>query len=414
MTRKEMIMSDYKYISLFSGGGIGDLGFKRAGFTPLVMNEIDVKRAELLSNNYPGADVIVGDISEHVDEIYYKTKKKLNGTPLFMIVATPPCQGMSKNGIGTIKKAIRDGKRPKIDERNYLYKYALELVCKLQPKYFVWENVDRMFNTLILNDKNEEVLFVDEFKRLLDNSGYTGNFEIHNMAEFGIAQNRRRIIGVFIRKDMMDTVSDFASVIPKPVVKKTEYLTVNQIIGDLPELDSISKKKAVSNFHPLHYVPVSRKELYYWISNTKPNCSAFENNECPECHFVSDKEDVYCKQCGKLLPKPTVEKDGKRRLIRGFVSTYKRMNGDEPAPTITTRSAYACSDKNIHPTQNRVLSIYEIALLFGIDPAEYDWTVQKNGKKVYANTMLLRDILGEPVTPVYTELLANAMKNAEK
>ena len=86
------------------------------------------------------------------------------------------------------------------------------------------------------------------------------------------------------------------------------------------------------------------------------------------------------------------------------------MSGDEPAPTITTRSAYACSDKNIHPTQNRVLSLYEVALLFGIDVNQYDWTINNNGIKKYANATLLRDVLGEPVTPVYTFLLGKRLK----
>ena len=159
---------------------------------------------------------------------------------------------------------------------------------------------------------------------------------------------------------------------------------------------------------------MSRPELYYWISNTKPNCSAFENNECPNCHYISNTEDVFCEKCGKLLPKPTVQKDGEYRLIKGFVSTYKRMSNDEPAPTITTRSAYACSDKNVHPTQNRVLSLYEVALLFGINPDDYNWKIKRDGKEVYANSMLLRDISGEPVTPVYTKMLGEQLKKIEE
>lgn len=406
-------MEQYKYISLFSGGGIGDIGFKKAGFTPIVMNELENSRAEIIKNNYKQAHVVVGDISEHLEEIYQSAVEKLNGDRLFMIVATPPCQGMSKNGIGTIKKAIREGKRPKIDTRNYLYKYALVLLEKLRPKFFVWENVDRMINTMLLDDNGEEVRFVDEFVRLLKNLGYVGKFEIHNMAEYGIAQNRRRTIGVFIDEKLISTGFSIDSMFPKKLLKKTEFKTVGEVIGKLPSLDSVNSQLSKSTFHPLHYVPVSRKELYYWISNTKRNCSAYENNECPDCHYVSDKQDIFCQKCGKLLPKPTVYKDGEYRIIKGFVSTYKRMSEDEPAPTITTRSAYACSDKNIHPTQNRVLSIYEVALLFGINPDEYDWTIMKNGKREYGNAMLLRDILGEPVTPVYTRLLGETLKRID-
>ena len=155
-------MKKYKYVSLFSGGGIGDIGFKNAGYIPIVMNELEENRAEIIKNNYPDSYVVVGDIATHLEEIYNQAVKKLNGERLFMISATPPCQGMSKNGIGTIKKAIREGKRPKIDERNYLYKYAVELLRRLKPIFFVWENVDRMFNTLLLNEDGEQVLFVQE------------------------------------------------------------------------------------------------------------------------------------------------------------------------------------------------------------------------------------------------------------
>lgn len=185
-------MEKYKYVSLFSGGGIGDKGFKDAGLMPIVMNELDVDRANIIRSNYHETSIVVGDIAAHMDEIYNKTVKSLAGERLFMLVATPPCQGMSKNGIGTIKKSIRDGKRLQIDERNYLYKYALELLKRLTPKFFVWENVDRMFNTVIINKDGKEVLFVDEFMALLEEAGYIGKFEIQNMAEFGIPQNSRR------------------------------------------------------------------------------------------------------------------------------------------------------------------------------------------------------------------------------
>lgn len=407
-------MKKYKYVSLFSGGGIGDIGFKNAGYIPIVMNELEENRAEIIKNNYPDSYVVVGDIATHLEEIYNQAVKKLNGERLFMISATPPCQGMSKNGIGTIKKAIREGKRPKIDERNYLYKYAVELLRRLKPIFFVWENVDRMFNTLLLNKDGEQVLFVQELKKQLGALGYVGRFEIHNMAEYGIPQNRKRTIGIFVDKTLVGKEFDINKLFPKAILDKEHFKTVGDTIGKLPQLDSINKIKAKSDFHPLHYVPVSRPELYYWISNTKPNCSAFENNECPNCHYISNTEDVFCEKCGKLLPKPTVQKDGEYRLIKGFVSTYKRMSNDEPAPTITTRSAYACSDKNVHPTQNRVLSLYEVALLFGINPDDYNWKIKRDGKEVYANSMLLRDILGEPVTPVYTKMLGEQLKKIEE
>lgn len=403
-------MFSYKYLSLFSGGGIGDIGFRRAGLNPIVFNELDSNRAELIINNYPDSDVVVGDIKNNIKIISDSVSKRLQGEELFMIWATPPCQGMSKNGMGTINKAITDGKRNKIDERNYLYKYALTLIQHFHPIFFCWENVDRMFNTYLLDDSNQKVPFVNSFTQQLQEIGYFGKFEIHDMADYGLPQHRKRAIGVFVRQDCWNFKFDLNYMFPEKTIKDGNYKTVDETIGLLPPLDSRSKELAKSDFHPLHYVPVSRPELYYWIENTLPKHSAFENNTCPECHHVSQKTSVFCEKCGTLLPKPVVKKNGEVRIIKGFVSTYKRMSGDEPAPTITTRSAYACSDKNIHPTQNRVLSLYEVALLFGIDVNQYDWTINNNGIKKYANATLLRDVLGEPVTPVYTFLLGKRLK----
>ena len=119
-------MKRYNYISLFSGGGIGDIGFRKAGYTPIVMNELEENRAEIIKNNYSDSCVVVGDIATHLEEIYKQAIKKLNGERLFMLVATPPCQGMSKNGIGTIKKAIREGKRPKIE--SLMSAYSVRMV----------------------------------------------------------------------------------------------------------------------------------------------------------------------------------------------------------------------------------------------------------------------------------------------
>ena len=81
-------MKKYKYVSLFSGGGIGDIGFKNAGYIPIVMNELEENRAEIIKNNYPDSYVVVGDIATHLEEIYNQAVKKLNGERLFMISAT--------------------------------------------------------------------------------------------------------------------------------------------------------------------------------------------------------------------------------------------------------------------------------------------------------------------------------------
>lgn len=418
-----MLEKKLPYISLFSGGGLGDTGFEKAGLYPVILNELDEYRAQITSTNFPNSKVIQGDIKDKLDEIEFYTKaylEKTNTKELFMISATPPCQGMSKNGIGSILKAMNEGKRPKLDERNILFTYAIELVKRLQPRFLFFENVDRMVNTYYMDSNGDQIQMIDYFITNMENLGYHGKFQVVNFADYGLPQNRRRLLGVFCRSDLNINNDDL---IPKTTHSTVETIThkkhisLRDAIGNLPLLDSKDPYVSKSSFHPLHKTSVSRPDLYYWISNTKEGDTAFNNNKCPDCGFVSKKEDIYCIQCSTLLPKPVVEKDGELRIIKAFISAYKRMKYDAPSPTITTRSAYAGSDNNIHPEQNRVLSLYEVAILQGLNPNTFKLgPIRKirNGKEIIeeiGNTTLLRDVLGEPVSPLISNIIAKNIIN---
>ena len=82
-------------------------------------------------------------------------KNKLEGKRPWLLTLSPPCQGMSANGAGRISSSIRSGKRPKEDERNRLILPGISILENLQPDWFILENVCRMENTVIRNEKNE-------------------------------------------------------------------------------------------------------------------------------------------------------------------------------------------------------------------------------------------------------------------
>ena len=119
-----------------------------------MLNELLGERAQLAKLNFPEANVLVGDIWDVLDEVDAATKEALRSLgeeELFLLSATPPCQGMSKNGIGSILKAMREGKRSTLDHRNYLFEPVLDLVNRLRPQFFFFENVDRMANAYVLD-----------------------------------------------------------------------------------------------------------------------------------------------------------------------------------------------------------------------------------------------------------------------
>src|SRR6476469_3644361 len=88
--------------SLFSGAGIGDLGFRAAGFDVLAQCEIEADRAALAALNFPESDVLIADVWQAQDRFVEPVTAKLGRRDLFLLCCTAPCQGMSKSGQGTL------------------------------------------------------------------------------------------------------------------------------------------------------------------------------------------------------------------------------------------------------------------------------------------------------------------------
>ena len=123
-------------ISLFSSAGIGELGITHNEIKILVSNELLEDRHALYKKNFQETECITGSIWEKIDEICETYEKVRTEEELFLLYATPPCQGMSTNGAGTLLKGIREGNKPKIDERNRLIIPTMDIVCRLQPSRF--------------------------------------------------------------------------------------------------------------------------------------------------------------------------------------------------------------------------------------------------------------------------------------
>ena len=136
-------------VSLFASFGLGDLGYRAAGIEHLVMAELVKKRCDHLRRNFADASVIEGDLRDTADQVTEAVERRLAGRELFMLSATPPCQGMSSNGAGRIAKAVRLGKRPKMNPRNRLVLPALQVIKRLRPRWVLFENVRQMSNTVI-------------------------------------------------------------------------------------------------------------------------------------------------------------------------------------------------------------------------------------------------------------------------
>ena len=420
-------------ISLFSSSGIGDLGLHKNGIETVVACELLKERAELFQVNNPNSKVFNGDIWELEDDIvdYYQTNFK--GNP-FIILATPPCQGMSSNGMGKMLNDFRKGLRPKYDERNRLIIPAVRIIKKLRPKWIIFENVSNMVNTLIYDEKDNLVNIIDYIHEELGDE-YIGEPQIINMADYGVPQNRVRLLTVFSRTKKGKRYFAYnKTFIPEQTHSKegnlltSIWLTLRDTIGDLPSLRA-EKGKNESKENLLHRVPILDEKKLFWLDNTSEGKSAF-NNQCinQECLYQENSlhgsrhiveginksktvTPLYCQKCGSLLPRPYVEDkySGEKRLMKGFVSAYKRMYWDEPASTITQNFQYVSSDNKVHPTQTRVLSLWEALRLQTI--SDYEYTFKVNNKLVKDG--LIRDSIGESVPPHIIDLIVKNILQIE-
>ena len=410
-------------VCLFSSAGIGELGLQAAGIEVLLANELLPARATLYRENF-AHEMIEGDILDRKAEFIEKARLKLAGNELFLLYATPPCQGMSSNGMGKLKAEVESGRRSHEDQRNRLVIPAMDVAVALRPRWVMLENVPGMEKTDIRTTGTRSENIISYIRKRLG-ADYVGCSEVVACEDYGVPQRRKRLITIFTRDPggkalfALNGGTFFSASMREPQV------TLRQAIGSAPPLDARVGKSEARWYHPYHYVPVMAQLKHLWVKHTKEGATAF-NNQCinPKCRsqanpghkdvkiggkWVSSREiPIYCQECGELLPRPHVLENGRARLLRGFHSAYRRMKWDETARTLTQNFIYEASDNKIHPSQNRVLSIYEAMVLQTI--TRYEYTFRVGGKDI--STAQIAEVIGESVPPYLIEKIGRMMLQA--
>lgn len=241
------------FIDLFAGAGGLSEGFIRAGFTPIAHIEMnkyacDTLRSRMayhyliqhnrfdeyvkyLKEKQEGESgeklwltvpeeiidsVINKEISdETLPEIFVKVDKLKGDKQVDLIIGGPPCQAYSIVG------RARDPENMKKDPRNFLYKYYLQFLKRYEPKMFVFENVPG-----ILSAQNG--IHLENIKKGIDKAGYEIELRKLKASDYGVLQNRERVIIVGWKKDLN---------LKYPELEKEEnpYKILPDLFSDLPE-----------------------------------------------------------------------------------------------------------------------------------------------------------------------------------
>ena len=242
-----------KYLDLFAGAGGLSEGFIRAGYKPVAHVEMDKAacytlktraayhwlrnrndlvpynrylRGEMSRNDFYKLipeDVLGAVLNYEISEetlpfIFQDIDTLLGNEELDLIVGGPPCQAYSIAGRSRCENKMVG------DKRNYLYKLYAEFLKKYQPKYFVFENV-----LGLLSAKDEDGTFhFENMRTLFAQCGYSTDFRQLNASDYGVLQNRKRIILIGYRGEKTDFYPDV------PVIKSKHK--VGELFCDLPSI----------------------------------------------------------------------------------------------------------------------------------------------------------------------------------
>ena len=392
-------------VSLFSGAGLSDLGYEMAGFRFLVQVELDRRRAAIGADNFPASKWVVGDVRSSKNEIV-EAYRSATSQRLDLLVATPPCQGMSSSNPSRGKRQTPQAKA--LEEKNKLILEVIPLAQLLRPRIIVAENVRQVLTLNVGYDKGIGTVTDVLRDHLQEYDVFSGSV---NVADYGVPQIRRRALVVAVHKEEewigQAPNPDYPAWPPpthaeKPLDGRQRWVSVRQWLESLEyeTLDARSKDSA-RGAHPLHFVPAYGPDRYQQVSQIPAysGLSAYENDTCLSCDFREIERGLAsCPACGDVMRnRPYVERNGQPSLIRGFRSSYRRMSPGRPAYTITTNSSHVGSDFKIHPWEHRVLSILECSDLQTV-PRFYDWTRAKQNRTLY----LIRNLVGEAFPPYFT------------
>lgn len=362
-----------KAVSLFSNVGIAETYFEDVGVCVAVANELIDVRAKFYKHLYPSVEMIVGDITD--EAVFDKIVESAIDKKVEMLIATPPCQGMSCAG----------RKDPK-DPRNFLVYYAVEAIKKIKPKFVLIENVPMQQHTQILY--NDEYIFIPDYiERELGDIYRINKNRIVNTMDYGVPQSRQRYIYLMVEKS-----ENVEWEFPK---KEERIITMRDAIGDLPSLDPCIREETEKWRFPdyekkreqglliskWHYPPVHSWKQIEWMIHTPSGTSAFKNE--------------------KYYPMT------KGRRIKGAPRTYMRMFWEKPATTIMQNSGVISAFSTVHPgrcivdseideervySDPRALTIYELLILSSLP---LNWNIPD-----WADDVLIRKVIGEGIPPL--------------
>jgi DNA (cytosine-5)-methyltransferase 1 len=381
-------MTERIVVSLFSGAGGLSSGFAAAGLLPILAAEIDEDAVASYRANVSEA-VVQADIGKEAERIVAETERRVGGRGVFAVIGGPPCQGFSTAGA-----------RDHADPRNRLVFSYLDIVGRLRPDWFLFENVEGILTS---GEGDAVVGLAERFGAL----GYSFRLDKVNLAQWGVPQARKRVLIVGNRHGIPIDLPEATHAFDGKKHKGTrgqETVTLGEAIAGLPAEPAACHRVAVS------YATAAPVTAYDRRMRTEP--------PGPTAHavvkFDRDAERIRLLKQGQSLRDlpPDLWPDSFRsRAFRrvadgmpterrgGAPAGLRRLVPEHASLTITSFSPREL----VHPDADRPLTLRECARLQTF-PDGYDF---HGGFQAVARQ------IGNAVPPLVAELLARWMLSVD-
>ena len=382
----------YSMVDLFAGCGGLSQGFENASFTPVFVNELnhDALATYLMNRHHSlgglkfsanaalrendaqslhgkRLEAMASDIA-NIPEIDFHFDTAASaasgaGSTLDILAGGPPCQGYS--GIGIRRSYSVDRKEI---PANQLYMRMAKVIERLRPRIFLFENVRGLLNAKWTKNGDEKIW--DDVKKTFGAiDGYEVRWSLVYAKDYGVPQNRPRVLLVGIRKDIAEAcgllnltalTEDAVECGFLPAPTPGEYPDLCDLLGDLedPTADCILRSGdfAPGKFETRSY-PSPAKTQIQKILRSAPHWKPRAKGRLTEQEYSKHKPAVVQKFIHMLdnngeIPAHFKTKKFSQRVLR------KRWGNHEPNITATS-----LADDYVHYSQPRVLTVREWARL---------------------------------------------------
>ncbi|WP_315054669.1 DNA cytosine methyltransferase [Chryseobacterium indoltheticum] len=366
-------MSELKFIDLFAGAGGLSEGFVRKGFVPVAHVEMNkdacetlrtrtafhwlkengrmkeyyeylqgnIKRDELWAKvpEHLIKSVINTEISEKtLPVIFEQIDAELGTGKVDLVIGGPPCQAYSV--AGRVRKDMTD------DPRNHLYKHYVEFLKKYQPKMFVFENVPG-----ILSANNGH--YLNLIFEAVREAGYELDKKVLNAQDFGVLQDRKRVIIIGWKNNLELQYPQFDKV-------EMKFEIGRHLFSDLPKIKSGQGQWGVSEYVDKTNDYLESTGIRNGINFTTQHISRFNNENDLEIYRIAVGKWV---NDGKRLNYSELpERLIKHNNTKTFTNRFQVVNHKGVCHTVV---AHICADGHyyIHPdiNQNRSITVRDAA-----------------------------------------------------